>query len=582
MKQRLTLLSLLLFTINFFGQENDSLSKTKLKIYGGFESNSQWYLNDKERKIDQPEDPLRSNNYLKLNANYGKFTAGLQVEAYEKNALLNLNPEYEKTNIATYFLNYKTTKLDVTLGYFYEQFGSGLILRTWEDRQLAINNSLRGAKIVYTPVDNIMLKALYGKQRTGFKVADSDIYGFDSEFGISELLKIGSFDLTTGFSFVLKDESIENYTNPKFDQYAKAFSGRLNFAKDNFYANFEHNIKTEQPLLVLNIVNENFIKPGSASIFNFGYSQKGFGFDATFRRMENMQFLSERTPTAYPQFESTSLNYNDRILNFTPALTKQHHSNLANIYVYQAQNAVSMQFDEQIQKFGEIGGQIDVFYELKKGSTLGGKYGTKVAINLANWYNLDADYKYIFQPGQIAEYETKFLKGKEKYFHDYNIEVSKKFSKSFKGQVMFSNQYYNDQYIRGIAQENVVKSNILFTEGVFSFQNYKALTIALEHMWADNDRGNWASMLVEYNHNKNFSFFVMDMYNYGFDENAHLISAVDLFDIHFYNFGGAYKTGSTRIALNYGRQRGGLVCAGGVCRFVPPSTGLGLSISTAF
>jgi hypothetical protein len=74
----------------------------------------------------------------------------------------------------------------------------------------------------------------------------------------------------------------------------------------------------------------------------------------------------------------------------------------------------------------------------------------------------------------------------------------------------------------------------------------------------------------------------MDMYNYGFDHNTHTISEIDLFDIHFYNFGTAYKKGSTRIAINYGRQRGGLVCAGGVCRFVPPSTGLGLQITTSF
>jgi hypothetical protein len=93
---------------------------------------------------------------------------------------------------------------------------------------------------------------------------------------------------------------------------------------------------------------------------------------------------------------------------------------------------------------------------------------------------------------------------------------------------------------------------------------------------------NWLGGSVEYNHNEKWSFFATDMFNYGFDANAHLINATDLFDIHFYNFGTAYKKGSTRIALNYGRQRGGLVCAGGVCRFVPPSTGLGIQISTTF
>jgi len=77
--------------------------------------------------------------------------------------------------------------------------------------------------------------------------------------------------------------------------------------------------------------------------------------------------------------------------------------------------------------------------------------------------------------------------------------------------------------------------------------------------------------------------YVTDMYNYGYDPKENLISHdVDAFKIHFYNIGASYKKGSSRIALNYGRQRGGLVCAGGVCRFVPQSTGISLSLSTSF
>ncbi len=50
----------------------------------------------------------------------------------------------------------------------------------------------------------------------------------------------------------------------------------------------------------------------------------------------------------------------------------------------------------------------------------------------------------------------------------------------------------------------------------------------------------------------------------------------------YYYVGAAYRVNSTRVGLSYGRQRGGLVCVGGVCRFVPESTGLGLTVSTSF
>ena len=41
--------------------------------------------------------------------------------------------------------NYKWAEL--TLGDYYDQFGSGLIFRTYEERSLGIDNSLRGARL---------------------------------------------------------------------------------------------------------------------------------------------------------------------------------------------------------------------------------------------------------------------------------------------------------------------------------------------------------------------------------------------------------------------------------------------------
>ena len=591
MKLIFSIVTLCMISFAFSQEEvKDSVKENKITVYGGVESNSQWYLNDKNREINASEltknKPLRSNNYIQVNANYRRFTAGIQVEAYESLALLNYNPGYKGLGVGTFYANYKSKTLDITLGHFYEQFGSGLIFRTWEDRALGINNALRGARVVYKPLESVSLTAIYGKQRTGFHVASSDIFGFNTDVELSTLLNQSNYQLTVGFSGIAKDEEIPSFiVNPGFSRLTKAYSGRINYSKSGFYIGTEYNIKDNEPVLLGANLNNEFVKQGNAALLNFGYSKKGFGLDASFRRMENMLFLSERQPVVYAP-EISSLFFNDRMLNFTPALTKQHHSNLANIYVYQAQNRVAMQFDENIEKFGEIGGQIDLFYDFKKGTKLGGKYGTKLAVNFSSWFNLDADYSYTDQFGGFApSYNTKFFGGNDKYFSDFNFEVSKKLSPKFRGNLMYSNQFYNDQYIRGIAQSNVIKTNILFAEGVYNFSGSKALTFGLEHMWANNDRGNWAAFNIEYTHNQNWSVFMIDMYNYGFDEDSNNIliaGHIDKFDIHFYNFGAAYRKGSTRIAVNYGRQRGGLVCAGGVCRFVPPSTGLGITLTKSF
>lgn len=582
MKKIITICFLAASFFSYAQNTNDTIKKNKLKLFGSFESNAQWYTNDVNRKIQHDTVPLRSNNYLALNANYGRFTVGTQIESYVNEALLNFNPLYRKTDFGTYFANYKSNKLEVTLGHFYEQFGSGLALRSWEDRALGINNAIRGVRVNYTPIDGISLTSLYGRHRAGFEVGKGDIFGFNTNISLSKLFKKDNFDLAYGFSYVSRTDKLPTEVK-NMNETTNVFSNRLEFSKNAFYINSEYVFKSEDAIIDLGDLNYDFVKPGNALLINFGYSKKGLGFDATLRRIENMQFLSERKPQAYTQFLSTSINYNDRIMNFVPSLTKQHHSNLANIYVYQAQSQVILNESTQTNKSGEIGGQFDVFYDFKKGSTIGGKYGTKIAVNVSTWYNLKAKYRYYDANGDYKpDYQAESFGSKEKYFSDYNIEIVKKLSSKVKTSFSYINQYYNNQQIQGVFQNFLIKTNIVSSETTILFNNSKSVTIGAEHMWADNDRKNWVGGSFEYNHNANWSIFAMDMFNYGFDEHSQLINETDLFDIHFYNFGTAYKKGSTRIALNYGRQRGGLVCAGGVCRFVPPSTGLGLQITTSF
>ncbi len=81
---------------------------------------------------------------------------------------------------------------------------------------------------------------------------------------------------------------------------------------------------------------------------------------------------------------------------------------------------------------------------------------------------------------------------------------------------------------------------------------------------------NWAAGTLEYNASTKLAFFATDMYNYGSTED------------HFYNFGTSYTKSKTRVALSYGKQRGGLLCVGGVCREVQASTGFNLSLLTSF
>lgn len=545
---------LLLCLVVFSSKAQDSHT-----FFGGFESNAQWYLNDKDLGVDHPEYPLRSNSYLLVNYKHKNWSAGIQAEAYEERELLNYNPKFNQTNVATYFAQYKNETIDVTLGYFYEQFGSGLLFRGWEDRALGINNALRGARIIYKPLNSITLKGIYGRQRTGFEVSEGQVYGFDSEFSVSDAIKMANSSLSIGLTYVGRYE-VTPIENPNFKSLTNAYAARLNYTHKSYYFATEFNYKSDDAVVeVANQPQNNFIKPGNALLVNMGYSKKGFGLDGTFRRLENMGFYSERGAKGNP--------YNDRILNFIPSLTKQHHYNLANIYVYQSQPNVILG-DATLVKAGEIGGQIDLFYDFKKGSTLGGKNGMKVAFNFSNWNALGGDF-YILNP---KNYETDFFGFGKKYFSDYNIEVTKKWHSKLQTQFSYINQYYNKKMIEETA--GLVKTNIIGAEMTYKTAASQSIRIVGEHMWADSDKKNWASATAEFNVDSNLSFYVLDMYNYGNDDAS--------MRNHYYNIGSAYRKNATRIALSYGRQRGGLVCVGGVCRFVPESSGIALSLNTTF
>ncbi|MFY0630251.1 MAG: hypothetical protein JXR05_07705 [Flavobacteriaceae bacterium] len=548
MKNVFFIVFLFVFSSTIFSQKKDFLSI-------GLESNSQYYTDDKKTGDFTEDNRFRSNNYLKIDYSYSNFFVGLQAESYEPGALLNYPPGFDKTNLGLYYAGYSSEKIKVTAGYFYEQFGSGLILRFWEDRQLGINNALRGGKVSYSPTESLSFTALYGKQRDGFDVSEGTISGFDVTLDVSNLLKIESSNLSLGFSYVGRDQAIET-ANPDYTEKTNAFSGRLDYSKNSFYSGVEYVSKSNDAVILFGQVRNS--KPGSALLFNLGYAKKGFGIDATFRRIENMTFYSER--------EAAGNVFNQNIINYVPALTKQHDYLLTNIYVYQAQPQVSFQ-DVTLTKAGEIGGQIDLFYTFKKKSSLGGKYGTKIALNASYWSGLKGDYDFT-----TYEYETDFLGSGEKYFSDISFEVRKKWSKEWSSIFYLVNQYYNKRYVEETVGE--VNSTIIVGESTYKLGSGKVLRFEAQHLWTKDDRKNWVGGTVELSINSKLGFYINDIYNYGSDDSND--------QIHYYNIGGNYVLGAHRFTLNYGRQRGGLICVGGVCRFVPESTGFSASFALAF
>ncbi len=525
-------------------------------FYGGLESNSQWLQTDEGINFLAPEDQFRANNYILLNYNLDKFTAGVQFESYLPSALIGYDPIFDNQNgIATYYINYRDESLDITGGYFYEQFGSGLILRSWEDRQLGLNNALKGLNIKVNLTEDIGLKAVFGKQRYGFEESEGTIQGLDADINLSNALKIDKVDIQMGLSYVGRNQDANGVE--AIPTNVGAYSGRLDFIIGDFYAGVEAIIKDPDVIANERQIPSNKLYDGTALQVNAGYAKKGLGVNATFRRLENFSFFSDRL--------AEGNIFNQQVINYVPALTKQQDYLLTNIYVYNPQPRLIIEsFD---QRSGEVGGQIDFFYTFKKGTSLGGKYGTKLAANFSYWGGLDAEYNI-----ENRWYKAKFIGNGHQLFRDFNLEVKKKLSKDWSSVFTYQNVIIDKGVVEGGPLGNsTINANIAVVEATKRFEGGKAARFVAQHLWSEDDRKNWAAAVLEYNFSTSFGVYVADNWNYE-----------GLNEIHYYSVGGSYSKGNTRLGINYGRQRGGLICIGGVCRFVPENTGLSANLTVAF
>jgi len=553
--KKLLLFFALAATVSSFAQENGY-------FFGGLESNMQWLLDDDGLKMSDtdpgfiaPEDQFRANNYFQLNYTLGKFTAGVQYEAYLPSALLGYSPDYDGGNgIANYYLNFKNETLDLTGGYFYEQFGSGLILRSWEDRQLGINTAMKGARVKFTPTDYLEVTGVYGNQRNGFEVSEGVIQGLDANFDVNNVADLGEFDLKIGASYVGRYE--DRGTNDTIPSTVNAYSGRADFSFKNVYGGVEIVYKDPDVIANEGMLVSNRLYDGSAFQVNLGYAQKGLGINSTFRRLENFSFYADKL--------AEGNQFNQQLINYVPALTKQQDYLLTNIYVYNSQPRLLT--DDLEQRAGEVGTQTDVFYSFSKDSFFG-KYKTKIAANFSYWAGLDAT----FNPD--LSYESEFIGSGDRYFRDINFEIKNKWTKSFRTVLTFQNVIADKGVVLGgpLGVQGDINASIGVIEGTYSFSGGRSVRVVAQHLWSQDDRKNWAGGVVEYNFNSNLNLYVADSYNYGGEG-----------EIHYYNVGGSYSKGRTRFSMNYGRQRGGLICVGGVCRFVPESNGVTASLAVTF
>ena len=156
----------LLFIITLF--INPTLSKSQNflggEVHGSFQLDAQTYKADSAIGAPDVEEKMLMNGFLNVIYTNGPFTAGVRYEGY-LDPILGYDPRYKGQGIPYRYVQFQKGMFDLTAGNFYEQFGNGLVLRSYEEWNLGYDNSIDGFRAKIEPVQGIIVKGVIGKQR---------------------------------------------------------------------------------------------------------------------------------------------------------------------------------------------------------------------------------------------------------------------------------------------------------------------------------------------------------------------------------------------------------------------------------
>lgn len=437
----------------------------------------------------------------------------------------------------------------VTVGDVYGQFGSGLVLRLYEDRALGVDNALRGGKIEVTPYRGIYITALGGKQRRNWNCYDDGAWGWNYkqdavlganlELGLQEWipqLQEAGANLTIGGSYVSKYQKMD--TIPYIDikemqmymynlpQWVGAGSVRAQLQMKGWNAMVEYAYKANDP----SILNNYSYKHGEALLMSLSYSQKGLAILAQAKRSENMSLRSDR-----------QANLMAGTINHMPPFATQHTYMLASLYPYGTEKTAN-----------EWAFQGEIRYTWKRGTKMGGRYGTTLKLNASHIRGTT---------------DTWFGMTKEPYYTDINLELNKKITKEWYIGAMAMYQTYNKHVVEG--HGDIVRSGIGVVEAKYALNKKVQMRAELQYLYTKQDEGQWVAALYEISLCRQLVLSGQWMYNIGYAHEAT--------NEHFYTVAATYTHGAHRVMAGYTKTREGFNCSGGVCRYVPKQQGITLT-----
>lgn len=524
------------------------------------------------------DSPILFNTYADVNLASKYVDAGLRFE-FMKWPLPGFEPDFAGWGVPNIYVKGKLKGVELTAGTFYEQFGSGLILRTYEERTLGIDNSILGGRIKVNAVKGLRFTALGGVQRVYWdwkkynQVYGADVEGYFHDWFPS--LRDKDVALTFGASWVMKNEKEEEIIVPgtnyrlNLPKQVNAFDLRAGFNKGGWNFQAEYAWKDQDP----SFDNDYTYNHGQALMLTGSYSRKGLSGTLQVKRSQNMSYRTQRWR-----------DKNGAFINYMPAFTYQHTYSLPAIYPYATQYGP-----------GEWAFNGSFGYTFPRKSPLGGKYGTSLTVNLSYISGLVHEGKpnnglFHTWTGAVNQvmgtdgYKSPFWKMGQTNYWDFNLQIEKRLSRPVTMQFMYMNQRYNKKAIEG--EGGNIYNNILVVDTKWKINRKFVLRGEVQYMFSHQDaeeaehmnkpensnldKKDWFYGLVEFSWTPYLMFSASDMINVGGTGN------------NYYMFGvtGTYR--SNRLQLSYGQTRAGYNCSGGMCRYVPAMKGFQINYTYNF
>jgi len=529
----------ILFSVTLVAQDEGVLS-------GSFQGNGNFFIRDTAigaANTPQYEHQLYgADAWLNLNYHKSGFNLGVRLDLFNNSNSLNPQGSYTADGIGQWFIHKQIDKLHISGGHLYDQIGSGIIFRAYEERPLLIDNALYGIRLGYDLSEEWQVKVLTGRQKQQFDRYTPVIKAFmvdgfvtgdeDSNWSLSPGFGIvnRTYDdetmqrvVGTIATFTVQDSIAPSFNTNAFSLYNTLTVGKFNWyaeaawkTKDVIFDPFAEKTNRDGSTSLGKLVNPR----GSAYYTSVSYAGKGYGITLEGKRTKNFTFRT-----------NPFVSLNQGMINFLPPMARFNTYRLTSRYT------------PAIQELGEQAIKMD--FKMRPTKSL------SLDFSFANINDLRDNLLY-------REFYSEFqLKKKRKWI--------------LTGGIQF--QQYNQEIFETKPGVPIVNTVVPFADFLYKIDRKKSVRFELQYMGTQQDFGSWIFGLAEYSIAPHWTFTLSDMYN---------SSPKKTGKIHYPRIDVFYTIKSNRFSLSYVKQVEGVVCSGGICRLEPAFSGFRMTASSTF